>query len=45
MAGALHDILEDPREHPDPARRHDLDRLRSLDVPEIVVEAIDAVAF
>jgi (p)ppGpp synthase/HD superfamily hydrolase len=43
MAGALHDIIEDTRDHPDPARRYDLDRLRALDVPEIVVEAIDAV--
>ncbi len=43
MAGALHDIVEDTREHPDPARRYDLDRLRLLGVPEIVVEAIDAV--
>jgi (p)ppGpp synthase/HD superfamily hydrolase len=43
MAGALHDIVEDTRDHPDPARRYDLDRLRSLGVPEIVVEAIDAV--
>jgi (p)ppGpp synthase/HD superfamily hydrolase len=43
MAGALHDIVEDTRDHPDPARRYDLDRLRGLGVPEIVVEAIDAV--
>ncbi|MFD2093366.1 HD domain-containing protein [Blastococcus deserti] len=43
MAGALHDIVEDTRDHPDPARRYDLDRLRDLGVPEIVVEAIDAV--
>jgi (p)ppGpp synthase/HD superfamily hydrolase len=43
MAGALHDIVEDTRDHPDPSRRYDLDRLRSLGVPEIVVEAIDAV--
>ncbi len=43
MAGALHDIIEDTRNHPDPARRYDLDRLRALGVPEIVVEAIDAV--
>ena len=43
MAGALHDIVEDTRDHPDPARRYDLDRLRLLGVPGIVVEAIDAV--
>ncbi|MBM7809057.1 hypothetical protein JOD57_004894 [Geodermatophilus bullaregiensis] len=43
MAGVLHDIVEDTRDHPDPARRHDLDRLRALGVPEVVVEAIDAV--
>jgi (p)ppGpp synthase/HD superfamily hydrolase len=43
MAGVLHDIVEDTRDHPDPARRYDLDRLRALAVPEIVVEAIDAV--
>ena len=42
MAGALHDIVEDTRDHPDLARRYDLDRLRALGVPE-VVEAIDAV--
>jgi (p)ppGpp synthase/HD superfamily hydrolase len=43
MAGALHDIVEDTRDHPDPARRYDLGRLRGLGVPEVVVEAIDAV--
>jgi (p)ppGpp synthase/HD superfamily hydrolase len=43
MAGALHDIVEDTRDHPDSVRRYDLDRLRALGVPEIVVEAIDAV--
>jgi (p)ppGpp synthase/HD superfamily hydrolase len=43
MAGALHDIVEGTRDHPDPNRRYDLDRLRALGVPEIVVEAIDAV--
>ncbi len=43
MAGALHDIVEDTRDHPDPTRRYDLDRLRALGVPEVVVEAIDAV--
>jgi (p)ppGpp synthase/HD superfamily hydrolase len=43
MAGALHDIVEDTRDHPDPARRYDLDRLRALGVPEDVVEAVDAV--
>jgi hypothetical protein len=30
MAGALHDIVEDTRDHPDPTRRYDLDRLRAL---------------
>jgi (p)ppGpp synthase/HD superfamily hydrolase len=43
MAGVLHDVVEDTRDHPDPARRYDLDRLRTLAVPELVVEAIDAV--
>ena len=43
MAGALHGIVEDTRDHPDPARRYDLDRLRALGVPEDVVEAVDAV--
>ncbi|MGY1637803.1 phosphohydrolase [Geodermatophilus sp. SYSU D00742] len=43
MAGALRDIVADTRDHPDPARRYDLDRLRGLGVPEVVVEAIDAV--
>ncbi len=43
MAGALHDIVEDTRDHPDPAHRYDLDRLHSLGVPDVVVEAIDAV--
>ena len=43
MAGALHDIVEDTRDHPDPARRYDLARLRALGVPEVVVEAVDAV--
>ena len=43
MAGALHDIVEDTHDHPDPARRYDLDRLRALGVPEVVVEAVDAV--
>jgi len=43
MAGVLHDIVEDTRDHPDLARRYDIDRLRVLGVPEIVVEAIDAV--
>ena len=28
MAGALHDIVEDTRDHPDPARRYDFARLR-----------------
>jgi hypothetical protein len=43
MAGALHDVVGDTRDHLDPAHRYDLDRLRGLGVPEIVVEAIDAV--
>jgi hypothetical protein len=43
MAGALHDIVDKTRDHLDPARRFDLDRLRALAVPENVVEAIDAV--
>jgi (p)ppGpp synthase/HD superfamily hydrolase len=43
MAGALHDIVEDTRDHPDPSHRYDLDRLRDLGVPAVVVEAIDAV--
>ncbi len=43
MAGALHDVVGATRDHPDPTRRHDLDRLRALGVPEVVVEAIDAV--
>jgi len=43
MAGALHAIVEDTRDAPDAARRYDLDRLRHLGVPEVVVEAIDAV--
>lgn len=43
MAGALHDIVEDTRDHPDPTRRYDLARLRALGVPEVVVEAVDAV--
>jgi (p)ppGpp synthase/HD superfamily hydrolase len=43
MAGVLHDIVEGTRDHPDPARRYDLDRLRALGVPEVVVEAVDAV--
>ena len=43
MAGALHDIVEGTRDHPDPTRRYDLDRLRALGVPEVVVEAVDAV--
>ena len=43
MAGVLHDIVEDTVDHPDPARRYDLDRLRLLGVPESVLEAIDAV--
>ena len=43
MAGVLHHVVEDTRDHPDPARWYDLDRLRALGVPEVVVEAVDAV--
>ncbi|MDK3256935.1 phosphohydrolase [Blastococcus capsensis] len=43
MAGLLRDIVESTRDHPDPVRRYDLDRLRLLGVPEVVVEAVDAV--
>ncbi|SHN56664.1 hypothetical protein SAMN05660350_00708 [Geodermatophilus obscurus] len=43
MAGALRDVVEATRDHPDPTRRYDLDRLRALGVPEVVVEAVDAV--
>ncbi|MGY1670520.1 phosphohydrolase [Geodermatophilus sp. SYSU D00710] len=43
MAGLLRDVVEATRDHPDPARRYDLHRLRALGVPEVVVEAVDAV--
>jgi hypothetical protein len=43
MAAVLHRVIEDTRDHPDVTRRHDVDRLRALDVPEEVVRAIDAV--
>jgi (p)ppGpp synthase/HD superfamily hydrolase len=43
MVAVLHHIIEDTRDPPDPARRYDLDRLRTLDVPEEVVRAIDAI--
>jgi hypothetical protein len=43
MVAVLHHIVEDTRDHHDPARRYDLDRLRSLGVPEDVVRAIDAI--
>jgi hypothetical protein len=43
MAGVLHDVVEDTADHPDLERRYDLDRLRALGVPPVVVEAIDAV--
>ncbi|TYP88940.1 phosphohydrolase [Blastococcus xanthinilyticus] len=43
MAGVLRDIVEDTRDHPDPERRYDVDRLRLLGVPEDVVAAIDAL--
>ncbi|MGY1846738.1 phosphohydrolase [Blastococcus sp. SYSU DS1021] len=42
MAGVLKDVVAGTRSHPDPARRYDLDRLRALGVPGVVVEAIDA---
>jgi hypothetical protein len=43
MVAVLHHVIEDTRDRPDPARRYDLDRLRTLDVPEEVVRAIDAI--
>ncbi len=43
MAGLLREIVVRTRDSPDPARRYDLDRLRALGVPEVVVEAVDAV--
>ena len=43
MAGTLRDVVADTRDHPDPDRRYDLARLRALGVPEVVVEAVDAV--
>lgn len=43
MAGVLHDVVGDTADHPDPDRRYDLDRLRALGVPPLVVEAVDAV--
>src|SRR4051812_15813305 len=43
MAGALPAAGAAPRPPPPPPRRYDLDRLRALGVPEVVVEAIDAV--
>jgi hypothetical protein len=43
MAGLLHDVVVRTRDLPDPARRYDPDRLRALGVPDVVVEAIDAV--
>ena len=33
MAGALHDIVEDTRDLPEPDRRYDVDRLRALACP------------
>jgi hypothetical protein len=39
----LRDIVAHTRDHPDPARRYDPDRLRALGVPEVVVEAVDAL--
>jgi hypothetical protein len=43
MAGVLRDVLHGTADHPDHGRRYDVDRLRSLGVPELVVGAIDAV--
>lgn len=43
MAGVLRRIVEGTGEHPDPARRYDVGRLRELGVPDVVVEAVDAV--
>jgi hypothetical protein len=43
MAGLLREVVEATRDHPDPARRVDLGRLRALGVPDVVVEAVDAV--
>jgi hypothetical protein len=43
MAAVLHRVIEDTRHHPDVTRRYDADRLRALEVPEEVVQAIDAV--
>jgi (p)ppGpp synthase/HD superfamily hydrolase len=43
MAGVMHRVIEDTREHPDVTRRYDADRLRALEVPEEVVRAIEAV--
>jgi hypothetical protein len=43
MTADLHRIVEDTRDHPDITRRYDLARLRALEVPEEVVQAIDAV--
>ena len=43
MAGVLRDVLALTRDHPDPARRYDVGRLRTLGVPEAVVTAVEAV--
>jgi hypothetical protein len=43
MTAVLHRIVEDTRDHPDITRRYDLARLRALEVPEEVVQAVDAV--
>jgi (p)ppGpp synthase/HD superfamily hydrolase len=43
MAGVMHRVIEDTREHPDVTRRYDVDRLCALEVPEEVVRAIEAV--
>jgi hypothetical protein len=43
MAAVLHRVIEDTRDHPDVTRRYDADRLRTLEVPEEVVRAVDAV--
>src|SRR3712207_5285883 len=43
MGVPLHNIVEAPGDPPARDRRYDLDRLRALGVPDVVVEAIDAV--
>lgn len=43
MAGLLHDVIDRTRDHPDPTRRYDCERLRALGVPDAVLGAVDAV--